>query len=79
MKPGERHPCPCQCGCTCSAAGALCAMCSDGIHASAAELKDRLLARAREWSRIVADLTPDSSSGISARALQLARDRFGEP
>jgi hypothetical protein len=49
-------------------------MCTDGIHASPE--RPRLLERAAIWSRTVADLTPDSSSGISERALAVARDRF---
>lgn len=65
----DRRPCSCSCSCSCSAAGELCWLCSRGIHAARPELRARLERNLETWAGIVVGLTPDSSSGLSARSM----------
>lgn len=72
----ERHRCRCHCDCDGSAAGELCPLCGDGFHRPPRDVRRIHNARLELWSSILIELTPDSSSGISAAALAEARDRY---
>lgn len=78
MKPGERHPCGCQCDCTCSAdaSAPLCWMCTEGTHALTRDQRARLERGLDRQARLLAEMTPDSSSGISKKALAVVAERY---
>lgn len=72
----DRHPCACPCDCDNSAAGELCYLCGEGFHHPSRAVRAVLNANLELWGRLIAGLTPDSSSGISVKALASARAAY---
>lgn len=74
---GDRQPCPCPCGCGCSTGtSGPCWLCREDTHSPGPVIRLHLAAGAEEWKRILANLTPDSSSGISRKALTRAAETW---